>query len=90
MSSGIGKRLQWIPVIREQTHRYWYSVHLPEIGVSHQCGWCFGADALNAALNAIEEIRSTLGEKADYVLANDVHVTHDTACSCLPSDQRYW
>lgn len=75
----------------EHTHRYWYFVNMPEIGVRWRQGWCFGADALAAANNAIR----TLAERehvsgAKYLLPGDVHVTHCGSCSCLPPEMRHW
>lgn len=73
----------------EHTHRYWYSVHVPAIGVRNEQGWCFGADALLAACNAIRTLRER-NPRAEYLLPGDVHTTHDGACSCLPPDMRQW
>jgi len=64
------------------SHRYWYFANAPDIGVRWRQGWCFGADALDAALAAVRAIGS------EYLLPSDVHVTHDTACSCLPPEVR--
>lgn len=69
----------------QTSHRYWYSVHKPEIGVRCRQGWTFGADALDAARRAVKYLGSPVG-----LMANDVHVTHDTACSCIPPEHRWW
>lgn len=70
------------------SHRYWFSVHIPSIGVTSEQGWCFGTDALAAARNAISVIAQRKPKQAENLLANDVHVTHDGACSCIPAEFR--
>jgi hypothetical protein len=73
----------------ETSHRYWYVAHVPEIGIRHEQGWCFGVDALAAAMAAVRTIRAG-NRRAEYLTSGDVHVTHDTACSCIPPELRHY
>lgn len=75
------------PAPKAASHRYWYSANVPDIGVRGEQGWCFGADALHAAIDAKRTIM-TRNPRAEYLLVNDVHVTHDGACSCIPAEDR--
>jgi hypothetical protein len=71
------------------SHRYWYFVNRPEIGVYWKQGWTFGADALSAATHAIGLIRRDT-PAAEHLRPNDVKVTHCTACACIPAEFRTW
>lgn len=77
------KSLRVVTVV--PSHRYWYFVNKPEIGVRWKQGWTFGPDALAAATRAVKYLGSPTGLRA-----TDVKVTHDTACSCIPEDQRWY
>jgi len=73
----------------DHKHRYWYHANVPDIGVRWEQGWCFGHDALAAARDAIATIRKR-NPRAEFLLANDVHVNHCSACGCIPPELRHW
>jgi hypothetical protein len=73
----------------ETSHRFWYVAHVPEIGIRHVQGWCFGVDALAAAVAAVLAIRER-DPRAEFLSSGDVYVTHDTACACLPEEFRHY
>lgn len=75
---------------KTRTHRYWFSVSLPEIGLRTQQGWAFGTSTLDAARSVVRAISAADPQRGAFVLANDVHVTHDTACNCLPPELRHY
>lgn len=68
-------------------HRYWYYANIPSIGIRYEQGWCFGTDALAAARDAIKVI-ATKTKQAEFLNANDVHLNHCSACSCIPAEFR--
>jgi hypothetical protein len=64
----------------QASHRYWYHVNVPEIGIVMEQGWCFGTEQNQAIASALESIRTHFPTVGSYVRKSDITLSHDGTC----------